>query len=183
MDEKGQEIQEMEQRLEEMQREVDTLRQAPSPYRYDNRKRLKPWKIVLIAVGCIAALVAAVLAVVFTLMNSDKQSPAMAEQMMRAIVEQDADGAYALLYPGALDRETFDQGFGEMCAAWRAGGGGDAFELKRTSWSMNSSNGATQYTSGYEITSGEARFSFELTRVTRGDNGGITEAQISPILP
>ena len=183
MDEKDQKIQEMEQRLEEMQREVDTLKQNASPYRYDNRKRLKPWKIILGVVGSLVILMAVVLIIVFALMNSDKHSPAMAEQMIQAIVDQDADGAYALTYPGALNREEFDQGFAEMCAAWRTGGGSDTFELKRNSWSMNASGGAAQYTSGYEITSGEARFAFKLIRVAKGDSTGITGAQISLILP
>ncbi|MBD5084420.1 MAG: DNA replication initiation control protein YabA [Clostridiales bacterium] len=183
MDEKDQKIQEMEQQLREMQREVDTLKQNASPHRHDNRKRLKPWKIILMAVGILVAIVVVLLVAVFALMNSDKQSPAMAEQMIRAIVEQDADGAYAMTYPGALEREEFDQGFAEMCAAWRTGGGGDTFVLKRTSWSMNASGGATQYTSGYEVTSGEARFAFKLIRVTKGDNTGIIGAQISQILP
>ncbi|MBD5117994.1 MAG: hypothetical protein HDT37_02620 [Clostridiales bacterium] len=183
MNEKDQKIQEMEQQIEEMQQTIDMLKQGATPYRHDSRKRLKPWKIILMVVGVIVAIVVVALAAVLALMNSDKESPAMAEQMIQAIVEQDADRAYALTYPGALEREEFDQGFSEMCAAWRIGGGGDAFELKRTSWSMNASGGATEYTSKYEITSGEARFSFQLTRVVKGDNRGMTGAQISQILP
>ena len=183
MDEKDQKIQEMEQQLVEMQREVDALKQGAAPYRYDDRKRVKPWKIILTVVGILAAIVAVVLAVVFAMMNHDKESPAMAEEMLQAIVDQDADRAYALTYPGALEREEFDLGFAEMCAAWRAGGGGDTFELKRTSWSMNTSGGVTQYTSGYEVTSGEARFAFKLTRVKKGDGMGMISAQISQILP
>ena len=176
-------IQEMEQRLEEMQREVDTLKQNASLYRYDNRKQLKPWKIILIAVGILAALGAVVLTVVFVMMNSDKQSPAMAEEMLQAIAEQDPDRAYALTYPDALKREDFDRGFAEMCAAWRTGGGGGTFELKRASWSMNTSGGVTEYTSEYEVTSGEARFTFQLARAVQGDNMGMTWAKIFSVLP
>ena len=183
MDEKDQKIKELEQRLEEMQREVDTLKQKTSPYRYENRKQLKPWKAVLIAVGIIAVFVTVVLAVAFALMNSDKQSPAMAEEMLRAIIAQDSDRAYALIYPGILDREEFDRGFAEMCAAWRTGGGGDTFELKRTGWSMNASGSVTQYTSQYKVTSGGARFTFQLVRAVQGDNMGVTWAHISEVRP
>lgn len=174
MDEREEKIREMERQLEGLQQEVDTLKR---------KKRLKPWKVILIVAGCIAALVAVVLAVVFGMMNSDKESPAMAEELLWAIVEQDADRAYALTCPGALEREEFDQGFGEMCAAWLAAGGGDTFELKRTSWSMKASGGVTQYEAGYEVASGGARFSFKLTRVEQGDNTGMIGAKISQILP
>ena len=183
MDEKDQKIQELEQRLEEMRREADTLKQNASPYRYDQRKGLRPWKVVLIAVGIFAVIIAVVLAVVFAMMNSDKQSPAMAEEMLRAIAAQDPDRAYALTYPGALEREEFDRGFAEMCAAWRTGGGGDTFELKRTGWSMNISGGVTEYTSQYEVTSGGARFTFRLARAVQGDNMGMTWARITSVLP
>ena len=183
MDEKDQKIEELEQRLEETQRELDAWKRNAAPNRYDNRKQLKPWKFVLIVVGVFAVFAAAVLAVVFALMNSDKQSPAMAEELLRAIIAQDSDRAYALIYPGKVDREEFDLGFAEMCAAWRTGGGGDTFELKRTGWSMNASGGVTQYTSQYEVTSGGARFTFRLTRAVKGDNAGMTGAQISAVLP
>lgn len=181
MDEKDQKIQELEQRLEETQRELDAWKLNAPPYRYDNRKQLKPWKFVLIVWGVFAVFAAAVLAVVFAVMNSDKQSPAMAEEMLRAIIAQDSDRAYALLYPGLLDREEFDQGFAEMCAAWRTGGGGDTFELKRTGWSMNASGGVTQYTSQYKVASGGARFTFKLVRAVQGDNMGVTWAHISAV--
>ena len=173
MDETDQQLQEMERRMEGLQQEVDTLKR---------KKRIKLWKLALIVAGVIAALVAVVLAVVFGMMNNDKKSPAMAEELLQAIMAQDADRAYALTCPGALEREQFDQGFAEMCAAWRTAGGGDTFELKRTRWAMNTSNGVTQYVSGYEVTSGGARFSFTLTRVEQGDKAGVIGAKISQIL-
>lgn len=183
MDEKDQKIKELEQRLEETQRELDAWKQNAVLYRYDNRKQLKPWKIVLIVVGLLAVFVAAVLAAVFALMNSDKESPAMAEELLQAIVDQDSDRAYALTYPGVLEREEFDRAFAEMCETWRAGGGGDTFALKRVGWSMNASGGVTQYTSRFEVASGRARFTFQLVRAVQGDNMGVTWAQISVIYP
>ena len=202
MDEKDQKIQEMEQKLEEMQREMDALKGRPrqfqygegvskagtGSFRYDQRPvpppKVRSLRIALVVTGSLAALaavVAVVLFLVFRLVNTGaKDSPAMAEQIIQAIVEEDADGAYALTYPGALDREGFDWGFAEMCAMWHAAGGGDTFELKRTSWSMNASGGITQYTSVYEVVSGEANFSFKLVRSSKGDSTWMTSAQIAP---
>lgn len=183
MDEKDRKIQGMERRLEEMQREVDTLKQGASPYQYDSgRKPLKPWKIILIVVGsltALAALAAALVLLGFTLMNeADKETTTMAEEMLQAIVDQDVDRAYALTYPDAVGRDEFEREFEKMCATWRAGGGGDSFQLKRTSWSMNSSGGVTEYTSVYEVASGGTWFTFQLTRMAHGETTGMTGAQL-----
>ncbi|MDE6281047.1 MAG: hypothetical protein K2M15_04550 [Oscillospiraceae bacterium] len=201
MDEKDQKIQEMERRLEEMQREMDALKYGRSQFqqgagpsmsgtgtfRYGQwaappPKKARPLRIALIVVGSLtvlAALVAALVFLVFTLMNKvDKETTAMAEEMLQAIVDQDTDRAYALTYPDALRRDEFEREFEKMCATWRAGGGTDSFQLKRTSWSMNSSGGVTEYTSVYEVASGETWFTFQLTRVAHGETMGITEAQL-----
>lgn len=201
MDEKNERIQELERQLEGLQQEVDTLKRGtprsrygtgpdqpgPGGFRYHQHPAPPPkvrlGRIALIVVGCLAALAAVVAVLIFlitTLMNTmDKETTAMAEELLQAVVEQDADRAYALMYPGAVERETFDQGFAEMCETWRTAGGSDTFELKRTSLSINSSNGVTQYESGYKVTSGGARFSFTLTRVEQGDSTGMVGAQIS----
>ena len=132
--------------------------------------------------GCLAALaaVAAVLVfLLFTVMNTvEKETTAMAEVLLQAIVEQDADRAYALAYPGIASREKFDQDFAQMCAVWRDGGGGDVFTLRRTSYSMNSSGGVTHRISAYKVTSGQARFVLRLSRMALGETTGITAAQL-----
>lgn len=200
MDKKDQKIQELERKLEEMQREVDALKYGRSQFqqgtepsmpgtgtfRYERRAapppKARPLRIALIVVGgltALAALAAALVFLAFTLMNKvDKETTAMAEEMLQAIVDQDTDRAYALTYPDALSRDEFEREFEKMCATWRAGGGGDSFQLKRTSWSMNSSGGVTEYTSVYEVASGETWFTFQLTRMAHGETMGITEARL-----
>lgn len=199
MDEKDRKIRELEQKIKEMQREMDTLRREASQlphgawpsrpgmetFRYDRRPapppKAQPLRIILIVAGSLTALVTAVavmLLLAFALMNTvDKESTALAEEMLQAIVDEDADWAYALTYPGTLKRDEFGPEFEEMCAIWRSGGG-DSFQLKRTSWSMNFSGGVTEYVSIYEVASGEARFTFTLTRLARGETTGIAGAQL-----
>lgn len=198
MDEKDQKIQEMERELEGLRQEMDALKCGSSQFRYETEPsrpgsgtfrydqqpasppKAKSGRIALIIAGCLAALAVLVTVLVlgvFTLINRvDRESAAMAEEMLWAVEGQDVDRAFALVYPGALARNEFDQGFEEMCAIWRDGGGSGSFELKRTSWSMNSSGGVTEYKSVYEVFSGQARFTFELVREVHGETTGMTQA-------
>lgn len=200
MDERDQKIQELERQLEETRREADALRRGapqfccgeepdrpgPGGFRYQQQPapppKARPGRVALIVVVCLAALAAVAAAMVFlifTVMNTvDKETTAMAEELLQAVVEQDADRAYALIYPGTVSREEFDRGFARLCAMWRDGNGGDTFALRRTSYSSNSSGGVTHCTSVYKVTSGQARFVLQLSRMALGDTTGITEAQL-----
>lgn len=200
MDERDQKIQELERQLEKVRQEVDTLKQAASfrdgpgrirpergTYRYDRRPapppKAKPGRIALIIVGCLAALAvlaAALVFLTFAILNSaDKETTVLAEELIQAVVERDADRAYALVYPGTVSREEFDQGFAQLCAVWQEGGGGDAFALRRTSYSMNTSGGVTHCASVYRVSSGEARFFLEVKRKAIGETTGITKAWLN----
>lgn len=200
MDERDQKIRKLERQLEQSRQEADALRHGavrlpseadppgPEAFRYQQRPapppKAKPGRIALILLGsltALAALAALLVFLVFTFMNLiDKESTVLAEELLQAVVEQDADRAYALAYPGTVSREEFDQGFAQLCAVWRDGGGGDAFALRRTSYSMNSSGGVTHCVSVYRVTSGEARFFLQLSRTAIGETTGITGAQLSP---
>lgn len=199
MDERDQKIQELERQLEEARREADALRHGavrlpgeanppgPGAFRYEQRPapppKVKPGRVVLILLGsltALAALAALLVFLVFTFMNLvDKETTVLAEELLQAVVEQDADRAYALTYPGTVSREGFDQGFAQLCAVWRDGSGGDAFTLRRTSYSMNSSGGVTHCASVYRVSSGEARFFLEVERKAIGETTGITEAWLN----
>lgn len=200
MEDKDRKIRKLERQLAEARREADSLRREnsrfrygadqPQPasesYRYDQRTpppKIKPGRIALIIGGSLAALVllaALLVLLIFTALNSvDSDTTAQAEALLQAVVDQDADRAFALTYPGILSREEFDVGFAELCEVWRDGNGGDTFELKRTSWSMDSSGGITQYTSVYRVSSGQARFVLELDRKTSGETAGITRAYLT----
>lgn len=198
MDERDEKIQKLERQLEEARQEADALRhgavrlsgEANPPgrgaFRYEQRPapppRVRPGRVALIIVVCLAALAAVAAALVFllfTVMNTvDRETTAMAEELLQTVVEQDADRAYALIYPGTVSREKFDQGFAQLCAVWREGNGGDTFALRRTGYSMNSSGGVTHCTSVYKVTSGQARFVLQLSRMALGETTGITEARL-----
>ena len=201
MEDKDWKIRKLERQLAEARREVDSLRRgedsrfryetgqprsAPGSYRYDQRTpapEVKSGRMALIIGGSIAAVVAVAALLVFlivTMLNSvDPDTTAQAEALLQAVVDQDGDRAYAMTYPGALSREEFDVGFAELCEVWRDGNGGNTFELKRTSWSANSSGGITRYTSVYRVSSGEARFVLELDRKASGETAGITRAYLT----
>lgn len=201
MEDKDWKIRKLERQLAEARREAESLRRgedarfrygtgqprpAPGSYRYDQRTpqpKVRPGRIALIIGGSLAAvfLVAAllVLLIVTELNSVDPDTTAQAEALLQAVVNQDADRAFALTYPGTLSREEFDVGFAELCEVWRDGNGGDTFELKRTSWSANSSGGITRYTSVYRVSSGRARFVLELDRKASGETAGITRAYLT----
>lgn len=200
MDERDRKIQELERQLEETRREADALRRGTPQFRYGEEParpgpggfryhqqpapppKARPGRVALIIVGCLAALAAmaaALMFLIFTVTDMvDKETTAMAEELLQAVVEQDADRAYALIYPGSVSREEFDQDFARMCAVWREGNGGDTFALRRTSYSMNSSGGLTHCTSVYRVTSGQARFVLQLSRMAFGETTGINMAQL-----
>ncbi len=187
MDERDQKIQELERQMEEMRQELDRLRLGAPQFRYGQPPapppKTRPLRVALIVAGglaALAALTAALVLLAFTLMNAaDGETTAMAEELLWAAADEDTDRAYALSYPGAMTRDEFDQEFAKLCATWRDGGGGDAFELKRTSWSMNSSGGVAEYASVYEVSSGSARFTLYLDRRAHGETTGITGMRLS----
>lgn len=199
MDEKDQKIRDLERQIEGMRQEIDVLRRGgpqfqrgawpqgaqafPYGQRPPARPKARPLRVVLIVVGSLTAIVvfaAALVFLMFTLLNeADKETTTMAEELLQAIVDQDEDRAYALIYPRTLPREEFEPIFAELCATWRDGGGGSAFTLKRTSWSMNSSGGISHCSSVYWVSSGEARFFLEVERKAAGETTGLTGAQLS----
>ena len=170
MEGQDQKLQEMERQLDEMKQKLDQL---------ERRKKRKPWKIILIVAGVILGVVAAAVIAAVALMSSDKESPALAQQFIQAVVDQDVQSAYELLYPGAIDQEEFEAIFRSMCQAWTELGGGEDFAMDRTSWSMRSRNGATQYNTEYRVTSGQAQFYFSMSRVERDGRAGLTSVYIA----
>lgn len=169
MEEKDQRFQEMERQVEEMQARINQL---------EYRKKRKPWKVVLIILGSVAVLFAVLFGVLFAMIAGDKESPAMAEQVIQAMIDQDTDRAYALTFPGVISQESFAQGFESMCQVWTSQGGGETFQMRRTRWAMESSGGVTQYTTEYIVTSGRGQFQFTLVRMVQGDEAGMVSAQI-----
>ena len=170
MEGQDQKLQEMERQLDEMKQKVEQL---------ERRKKCKPWKIILIVAGVILGVVAAAVIAAVALMSSDKESPALAQQFIQAVVDQDVQSAYELLYPGAIDQEEFEAIFRSMRQAWTELGGGEDFAMDRTSWSMRSRNGATQYNTEYRVTSGQAQFYFSMSRVERDGRAGLTSVYIA----
>lgn len=201
MEDKDWKIRKLERQLAEARREADSLRRredsrfqyradqprpASGSYRYDPctpPPKANPGRGALIIVGSLVAVILVAVLLIFlivTILNSvDQDTTAQAEALLQTVVDQDADRAFALTYPDALSREEFDVGFAKLCEVWRDGNGGDTFELKRTSWSMNSSGGITQYASVYLVTSGKARFVLELDRKASGETTGITRAYLT----
>ena len=90
MEGQDQKLQEMERQLDEMKQKLDQL---------ERRKKRRPWKIILIVAGVILGVVAAAVIAAVALMSSDKESPALAQQFIQAVVDQDVQSAYELLYP------------------------------------------------------------------------------------
>ena len=168
-------LQENEQKIQEMEQKVTELEQKG--------KKKKGWKKVLIVIGVFMTIFAVMFAVVVGMMLADKDSPAMAEQVLRAIVDGDSDGAYELMYPGLLDRETFVSEFSSICKVWREQGGEDTFTMKRQGWGVERKNGISQYTVNYKVTSGNAVFDMELVRAVQGDTAGMLGVHISVRLP
>ena len=149
MEEKSQKLEDMELQMEKMQQRIDEL---------EHRKKRKPWKIILIVLGVFVAV--------------------FAEQVVQAIIDQDMDKAYDLVFPGAITQKEFAQGFEEMCQVWTSQGAGKTFELERKQWHLEAKDGMKKYTTGYIVTSGEAQLRFSLVRVVWDGQEGMTGAQL-----
>ena len=169
MEEKSQKLEDMELQMEKMQQRIDEL---------EHRKKRKPWKIILIGLGVFVAVFVGLAVVLFAMMEMDKESPAMAEQVVQAIIDQDMDKAYDLVFPGAITQKEFAQGFEEMCQVWTSQGAGKTFELERKQWHLEAKDGMKKYTTGYIVTSGEAQLRFSLVRVVWDGQEGMTGAQL-----
>jgi len=174
---------EWKQTLEENERKLQEMEQKIADLEKKGKKKRKGWKTVLIVIGVILAIMAVITAVLFAMMNGDKESPAMAEQVVQAIIEGDGDAAYELMYPGLMERKEFQAGFVQLCQLWRESGGGDTFTLKRQGWALQWKNGVKQYTTNFEVTSGDAVFDFELVRAVQGDTAGMLGAHMNRRLP
>lgn len=183
MEEKDIQKEELEQKLEENSQKLQEMEQKLAELEKTGKKKRKGWKTALIMVGVIAAVIVALALVLLGMMNADKESPAMAEKVLQAIVDGDGDAAYELKYPGLLGREEFKAGFDQMSQLWRESGGGDTFTMKRQGWGFHRGNGVSQYTVRYEVTSGNAVFDLELVRAVQGDTSGMLSAHISLRLP
>ena len=147
-------------------------------------KKGKLWRTLLTALIVILALFALVAAILFVMAEKDEISPVMAEAFLQAVVAEDNDAAYALMYPGLQTREAFAGGFREVCALWETYGGGENFTLERTGWRLDSQNGIKQWTVEYDVTSGETPFSLRLLRAEQEELSGLVGAYLSiPTLP
>lgn len=182
MEEKDIQKEELEQKLEENSQKLQEMEQKLAELEKKGKKR-KGWKTVLIVVGAIAAVIVASALVLLGMMNADKESPAMAEKVLQAIVDGDGDAAYALMYPGLMEREDFVPEFDQICQVWEESGGGDTFSMKRQGWGVSRKNGVSQYTANYEVTSGNITFDMELVRAEQGDTAGMLGFHISLHLP
>ena len=171
MEEKDIQKEELEQKLEENSQKLQEMEQKLAELEKKGKKR-KGWKTALIVVG-----------VLLGMMNADKESPAMAEKVLQAIVDGDGDAAYALMYPGLMEREDFVPEFDQICQVWEESGGGDTFSMKRQGWGVSRKNGVSQYTANYEVTSGNITFDMELVRAEQGDTAGMLGFHISLRLP
>ena len=182
MEEKDIHQEELEQKLEENSQKLQEMEQKLAELEKKGKKR-KGWKTALIVVGVIAAVIVASALVLLGMMNADKESPAMAEKVLQAIVDGDGDAAYALMYPGLMEREDFVPEFDQICQVWEESGGGDTFSMKRRGWGVSRKNGVSQYTANYEVTSGNITFDMELVRAEQGDTAGMLGFHISLRLP
>ena len=148
------------------------------------RKKGKLWRTILITLLIILALFTLVAGILFVAAERDKVSPAMAEDFLQAVVAQDSEAAYALMYPGLQTQEAFAGGFREVCALWETYGGGESFTLERTGWHLDSQNGIKQWTVEYDVTSGETQFCLRLLRAEQEELSGLVGANLSiPALP
>lgn len=176
MEERELEKQELEQRLQELEQKLENIEKS-------GKKKRKSWKTVLIVIGVIVAIAVVFVAVIFGMMNADKRSPEMAQKVLQAVVDADGDAAYELMYPGLMEREEFIAGFEQVCQVWREQGGGNTFSSKRQGWALSWENGVSQYTSNYEVTSGNVTFDMELVRAEQGDTEGMLGFHLSLRLP
>lgn len=182
MEEKDIQKEELEQKLEENSQKLQEMEQKLAELEKKGKKR-KGWKTALIVVGAIVAVIVALTLVLLGMMNADKESPAMVEKVLQAIVDGDGDAAYELMYPGLIEREEFAEGFDQVCQVWKESGGGDTFSMKRQGWGVSRENGVSQYTVKYEVTSGNITFDMELVRAEQGDTAGMLGFHISRRLP
>lgn len=171
---------ERERKLERLERDIEGPERGSGRPKGPERGKRKGRRIIVMIALAVLALCAVVFTVVFGLMAADRGSPAMAEEVIQAVIDQDVRSAYGLMYPGAVSRADFSSGFSDMCRVWTSQGGGDTFELRRTSWSMDSSNGFTKYTTRFTVISGGARFEFTLIRAEGDGGAGMVWAQLVP---
>ena len=143
------------------------------------QKQKKFWRTILIVLAAVVAVFAVVAAILFVMAERDKESPAMAQEFLQAVVQEDSGRAYALMYPGLQSEEDFAAGFEEICALWKTYGGGADFQLKRTGWHLEAERGVRQYTVEYEVTSGETLFRFRLLRAEQENLSGMVGANLS----
>lgn len=164
--EKDMQLRALEERVAELEQEKHRAKRR--------RRRV----VVIVCVSVVVLFAAAVILALF-LAAQDKESPAIAEAMLQAMLEQDVESAYALLYPGAIDREECSAALGSMYAYWFEHGGGDTFTLKRVSWSMNTNPASSRYETEFLVRSGDASFDLHLVRVVQGESAGVVSFNFS----
>ena len=173
MEEKDLTKEELEQKLAENDQRFQEMEQKLAELEKGGKKKGKGWKKLLLVIGVIVAIFAVMTIVLLGMMYADKESPAMAEKVLQAIVDGDGHAAYEWMYPGLMEREEFVTGFDQGCQVWDESGGGDTFSLKRRGWGVSRKNGVSQYTANYEVTSGNITFDMELVRAEQGDTAGM----------
>lgn len=139
-------------------------------------KRDKWAAVICIAITLVIA--AGVAALVVSIFQKDRESPAVAQAFLQAVAEEKEEDAWRLMHPGRMSKKDFQVYFADLCRYWREQGGEKDFTLRRTGFSINYSGGAATHETRYSVKSGEVRFQMIVTRIQADRRSGITEVQL-----
>lgn len=140
-------------------------------------KRDKWAAVISIAIALVIA--AGVVALVVSIFQKDRESPAVAQAFLQAVADEKEEDAWRLMTPGRMSKKDFQAYFADLCRYWREQGGEKDFTLRRTGFSIQHySGGAATHETRYSVKSGEVRFQMIVTRIQSDRRSGITGVQL-----
>lgn len=140
-------------------------------------KRDKRAAVICVAIALVIA--AGVVALVVSIFQKDRESPAVAQAFLQAVADEREEDAWQLMYPGVMEEESFHEHFEDFCRFWKEQGGEMTFKIRRTGFSINYNGGMTTYKTEYSVKSGQARFHLTVTRIKVDQRSGIAGVQLS----